>query len=96
MNGFFDDSLRARTYYDLKLQTDFTERDKGDALNLRLNGRGNAVIGSASLTRYQAIPVLDSYIVLKLSGQGFGVRVNIEPNNNIPSIDLWPLMPHQS
>jgi len=69
MNGFFDDSLRARTYYNVKVQTGFTETDKNDSLNSRLNGRGNAIIGSLSLTRYQAIPVLDSYMVLRASGQ---------------------------
>jgi hemolysin activation/secretion protein len=69
VNGFFNDRFRARTYYDVKLQTGLTERDQSDPFNSRLNGRGNALIASMSLTRYQGVPLLDSYLVLKLTGQ---------------------------
>lgn len=69
VNGFFNDRFRARTYYDVKLQKGLTESDQSDALNSRLNGRGNGLITTASLTRYQGVPLLNSYLVLKAFGQ---------------------------
>ncbi|VAW52328.1 hypothetical protein MNBD_GAMMA05-175 [hydrothermal vent metagenome] len=75
VKGFFDDSFRARTYYSVLLQAGLTGGDTSDPLNSRLNGRSDAVIGLVNLTRYQGVPVLDSYFVLKASGQWADRRV---------------------
>lgn len=69
VNGFFNDRFNARTYYGIKLQKGLTETDRGDVLNSRLNGRGNGLIASFNLTRYQPALWLDSYFVLKAEGQ---------------------------
>jgi len=75
MDGFFVDDWRGRTFYDLRAQFGVTEKDVSDPLNSRALGRGDAIVGSATLTRYQSAALLDSYFVMKAMAQVSSKRV---------------------
>jgi len=75
IDGFFLDSLRGRTFYNVRAQFGFTEKNVTDSLNSRLMGRGDAIVGSARITRYQSAWFFDSYFVLKAMGQLSSKRV---------------------
>jgi hemolysin activation/secretion protein len=73
--GFFKDSLRARTFYNLRLQQGFSESDVSDPLNSRLQGRGDALISSFDVTRYQSAFIGKTYLVMAAKGQVVSKRV---------------------
>ncbi|MDH3256186.1 MAG: hypothetical protein OEM27_01080 [Nitrospinota bacterium] len=73
--GFFKDPLRAHTFYALRLQQGFSERDVSDPLNSRFQGRGDALIPSLDVTRYQSAYIGKNYLILKAKGQVTSKRV---------------------
>ena len=75
VGGFFKDSLRAQSFYNLRLQQGFSERDVTDPLNSRFLGRGDALISGLDFTRYQSAFIGKAYFVLKARGQAVSRRV---------------------
>jgi hemolysin activation/secretion protein len=73
--GFFKDPLRARTFYSLRLQQGFSESDVSDPLNSRFQGRGDALISSFDVTRYQSAFIGKNYLILMAEGQIASKRV---------------------
>jgi hemolysin activation/secretion protein len=73
--GFFKDPLRARTFYTLRLQQGFSEQDVSDPLNSRFQGRGDALISSFDVTRYQSTFIGNAYVVIAAKGQVASKRV---------------------
>lgn len=73
--GFFKDPLRARTYYNLRLQQGFSESDVSDPLNSRFQGRGDTLISSFDVTRFQSAFIGKTYLMLKSRGQVASKRV---------------------
>lgn len=73
--GFFKDSWRGHTFYSLRLQHGFSERDLSDPLNSRFQGRGDAVISSFDVTRFQSAFIGKTYFMLKARGQVASKRV---------------------
>jgi len=73
--GFFKDSLRARTFYNVRLQQGFSERDVSDPLNSRLLGRGDVLIAGIDVTRFQSAWIGKTYFILKAKGQVASRRV---------------------
>jgi hemolysin activation/secretion protein len=73
--GFFKDPLRARTFYNLRLQQGFSESDVSDPLNSRFQGRGDALVTSFDVTRYQSAFIGKSYLMLASKGQVVSRRV---------------------
>ncbi len=73
--GFFKDPLRARTFYSLRLQQGFSESDVSDPLNSRFQGRGDALISSFDVTRYQSAFIGKTYLMIKAKGQIASKRV---------------------
>jgi hemolysin activation/secretion protein len=77
--GFFKDSLRARTFYNLRLQQGFSESDVSDPLNSRFQGRGDALVSSFDITRYQSAFLGKTYLMMVAKGQIVSKRV-LSPN----------------
>ncbi len=75
VGGFFKDPLRARTFYTLRLQQGFSERDVSDPLNSRFQGRGDALLSSFDVTRYQSAFIGKTYLTVKAKGQVASKRV---------------------
>ena len=75
VGGFFKDPLRARTFYALRLQHGFSERDVSDPLNSRFQGRGDALLSSFDITRYQSAFIGKAYVTVKAKGQVASKRV---------------------
>lgn len=75
VGGFFKDPLRARTFYSLRLQQGFSERDVADPLNSRFQGRGDVLISRYEVTRYQSLYVGNTYLALTTKGQAASRRV---------------------
>jgi len=73
--GFFKDPLRARTFYNLRLQQGFSESDVSDPLNSRFQGRGDALVTSFDVTRYQSAFVGKTYLMVMAKGQVVSKRV---------------------
>jgi hemolysin activation/secretion protein len=73
--GFFKDPLRARTFYTLRLQQGFSESDVSDPLNSRFQGRGDALVSSFDVTRYQSAFIGKTYLMIKAKGQIASKRV---------------------
>jgi hemolysin activation/secretion protein len=73
--GFFKDPLRARTFYTLRLQKGFSESDVADPLNSRFQGRGDVLISSFDVTRYQSTFVGKTYLTVLAKGQVASKRV---------------------
>ena len=73
--GFFKDPLRARTFYNLRLQQGFGESDVSDPLNSRFQGRGDALVSSFDVTRYQSAFVGKTYLMVMAKGQVVSKRV---------------------
>jgi len=73
--GFFKDPFRARTFYSIRLQQGFSESDVSDPLNSRFQGRGDVLISSLDVTRYQSAYLGKSYFILKSRGQVASKRV---------------------
>ena len=73
--GFFKDPLRARTFYNLRLQQGFSERDVSDPLNSRFQGRGDALVSSFDVTRYQSAFIGKTYLMVMAKGQVVSKRV---------------------
>ena len=73
--GFFKDSLRARTFYNLRLQQGFSESDVSDPLNSRFQGRGDALISSFDITRYQSAFIGKTFLIMAAKGQVVSKRV---------------------
>lgn len=73
--GFFKDSLRGHTFYSLRLQHGFSERDLSDPLNSRFQGRGDVVLSSFDVTRFQSAFIGKTYFMLKSRGQVASKRV---------------------
>jgi hemolysin activation/secretion protein len=73
--GFFKDPLRARTFYTLRLQQGFSESDVSDPLNSRFQGRGDTLISSFDVTRYQSTFIGKTYLMIKARGQVASKRV---------------------
>ena len=73
--GFFKDPLRARTFYNLRLQQGFGESDVSDPLNSRFQGRGDALVSSFDVTRYQSTFVGKTYLRVMAKGQIVSKRV---------------------
>ncbi|NIQ03231.1 MAG: hypothetical protein GWM98_24925 [Nitrospinaceae bacterium] len=75
LGGFFRDPFRARTFYNLRLQQGFSERDTTDPFNSRFLGRGDVFIASLSLSRYQSAFLGKTYFVINGAGQVVNRRV---------------------
>jgi hemolysin activation/secretion protein len=73
--GFFKDSLNAHTFYSLRLQQGLSESDVSDPLNSRFQGRGDIVISSFDVIRYQSTYIGKTYLILKSKGQVATQRV---------------------
>ena len=73
--GFFSDSLKAKTYYALRLQQGFTEGDLNDPLNSRNLGRGDVFIASLSIKRYQAAFIGKTFFIMSGNFQVANDRV---------------------
>jgi len=73
--GFFKDPLRARTFYTLRLQQGFSESDVSDPLNSRFQGRGDALVSSFDVTRYQSVFIGKTYLMMAAKGQIASKRV---------------------
>jgi hemolysin activation/secretion protein len=73
--GFFKDPLRARTFYNLRLQQGFSESDVSDPLNSRFQGRGDALVSSFDVTRYQSAFIGKNYLIMAAKGQIVSKRV---------------------
>jgi hemolysin activation/secretion protein len=73
--GFFKDSLRGHTFYSLRLQQGFSESDVSDPLNSRFQGRGDALLSSFDVTRFQSAFIGKTYFMLKSRGQIASKRV---------------------
>ena len=73
--GFFKDPLRARTFYTLRLQQGFSESDVSDPLNSRFQGRGDALVSSFNVTRYQSAFIGKTYLMVAAKGQVASKRV---------------------
>jgi hemolysin activation/secretion protein len=73
--GFFKDSLRAHSFYTLRLQQGFSEKDVTDPLNSRFQGRGDVLVSSFDFTRYQSIFLGKNYLIMKAKGQVASKRV---------------------
>ena len=79
VGGFFKDSLRAQSFYTLRLQQGFSESDVSDQLNSRFQGRGDALVSNLSITRYQSAFLGKAYFIVKAKGQLVSQRV-LSPN----------------
>ena len=75
VGGFLKDSLRAQTFYSLRLQQGFSESDVTDPLNSRFQGRGDALVSGIDITRYQSAFIGKSYLIMKARGQVASKRV---------------------
>jgi hemolysin activation/secretion protein len=75
VGGFFKDPLHARTFYNLRLQQGFSESDVSDPLNSRFQGRGDALVSSLDITRYQSTFIGKTYLVMAAKGQIVSRRV---------------------
>ncbi len=73
--GFFKDSLRGHTFYSLRLQQGFSESDVSDPLSSRFQGRGDTLLTSIDVTRFQSSFIGKSYFMLKARGQVSTKRV---------------------
>jgi len=73
--GFFKDPFRGHTFYSLRLQQGFSESDVSDPLNSRFQGRGDALVSSFDVTRYQSTYIGKNYLLLKAKGQVASKRV---------------------
>ena len=67
--GFFKDSFRAQSFYTLRLQQGFSESDVSDPLNSRFQGRGDALVSSFDVTRYQSAFIGKTFLIIKAKGQ---------------------------
>ncbi len=67
--GDWVDSFRGQTIVEGRLQLGITEEDIADPLNSRLMGRGDSVIATANVVRYQSAFFLDSFFMLRFNGQ---------------------------
>jgi len=67
--GFLKDSFRAHSFYALRLQQGLSETDVSDPLNSRFQGRGDALISSFDVTRYQSAFIGKTYLIMKARGQ---------------------------
>ena len=73
--GFLKDSFRAQSFYTLRLQQGFSESDVSDPLNSRFQGRGDVLVSSFDLTRYQSAFIGKNYLIMKAKGQVASKRV---------------------
>ena len=73
--GFFKDSLNAHTFYTLRLQQGLSEGDVSDSLNSRFQGRGDILVSSLDVTRYQSAYIGKAYLIVKARGQVVTQRV---------------------
>ena len=67
--GNLTDSYLGRTFYDLKFKMGLREGDTSRALASRVGGSGKTIITNINLTRLQAAKILNSYFILKFTGQ---------------------------
>ena len=67
--GDLTDSYLGRTFYDLKFQLGLSEEDTTRALGSRAAGTGEVFSTNINLTRMQSTVFLNSYLILKLTGQ---------------------------
>ena len=73
--GFFKDSLGAHTFYTLRLQQGLSENDISDPLNSRFLGRGDILVSSFDVIRYQSAYIGKTYLIMKSRGQVVTQRV---------------------
>jgi hemolysin activation/secretion protein len=73
--GFFKDSFRGHSFYNLRLQQGLSETDVSDPLNSRFQGRGDVLISSFDLTRYQSAYIGKNYLIINVKGQVASKRV---------------------
>jgi len=69
LGGNFSDSYLGRTFYDLKFQMGLSEGDSTRGLASRAGGHGKIFSANINLTRLQSAKLLNSYFILKLTGQ---------------------------
>jgi len=69
LGGNFSDDYLGRSFYDLKLQWGLKESDTERDLISRAGGRGDVFTTNFSLSRFQSAKVLNSYFILKATGQ---------------------------
>ena len=67
--GNFSDPYLGRNFYDLKFQLGLREVDYGYEKISRTQGRADVFTTTFSLNRFQSTKVLNSYFILKASGQ---------------------------
>ncbi len=75
ISGNYIDNLKGKTFFNIRLQSGFREGDISDPLNSRLQGRGNAFIFSGDVSRFQSAFFLESYFILRASGQASSKRL---------------------
>jgi len=71
VGGYFSDSYLGRNFYDVKMKQGMSEGDTSRGLAARAGGQGDVFTTTFSLTRYQSAKFLNSYFILKGSGQIF-------------------------
>ena len=74
LGGNLTDSYLGRTFYDLKFKMGLREGDSSRALVSRLGGHGKIFSTNINLTRLQATRFLNSYFILKFTGQTNNTR----------------------
>jgi hemolysin activation/secretion protein len=74
-SGDWTDRFLGQNYFSLRLQQGLNESDENRELTSRTKGRGNITVGTVGLTRYQSANLLDSYFILKATGQATSDRV---------------------
>lgn len=71
--GNYTDPYKGRNFFSAKVQKGFTEADNEERLNSRTNGRGDVIIFSSNLTRYQNASILHEkipgFFIMKAGGQ---------------------------
>ncbi len=67
--GDWIDSLRGQTIVDGRLQFGYTEENTADPLNSRLMGRGDSLVATINVVRYQSAFFLDSMFMIRFNGQ---------------------------
>ncbi len=74
LGGNFGDPYLGKNFFDFTLRQGLTEGTIDRLLTSRAKGRGTTTIASSSITRYQGTPFMNSYVILKASGQVASTR----------------------
>jgi len=78
VGGNFSDPYKGRNFFSGQVKKGFTEADNEERLNSRTNGRGDVMIFTTNITRYQNAtllhPKIPGYFIMKAGGQFASAR----------------------